>query len=1368
MRLFSNIFLFLFLAASAVQAQDYAVKPQWWDTIKVVMVKDKTPEDSYKASIDKNKVAADNVKADIRILTEILKGIPADNLKSFKTFSDKIITAYKSLNDFANMFFWIEKQLKIKPEFYIIKKSFDEYYKTLGDNDKSAPETKNFFKRIFLTDTFDTQTRALAVTYMLELMLKRNEPSELLKFLTDNNDLLKDIISYDRFMYEIRALIQKGDYENAAKSIKYYEDIPELKDRKDFLSLKKTVSGIKTGSVQVEMDWEYDSITEKAAKYEAEGSEAKLTNLIRTTLMNKMNSLSETSDNNFLKGAVSKYKEFFSKYEKIYSPSIEPYIKLLNEKSEFSAAQTAKRKNLITLSGAGRKPEIQPVIKYSCADINIPDSSKFVFQPVFNMNSGTLECLEQSSQYSLNRLSTVPLISFNSFKDLLFAQNSRQLIELKNGVFAWNSMAENSSSEICTPPVRGSVKSDMLTGFFNTETNGKMSYSRMLLNGKFALRAADNASGSTAWIFTAKDCTLCSDPSLHAGQVLVLAKKLDAIPRYFLLFINQETGNLEDEMFLFSGDETMGVFRDTVLCDFLMPAPSIDSSGLAFITTNFGILFCVNVSGNYIVWARKYPRLPFALSKENTNIITKRRISGAVPGKNNVLFAPLDSSPLLLINKENGRVVSEKNINWSDIRQAGPDSALIIDDTQKAAIYPLETLTPMTLPGQGYSYVDSLKDGFVLAEKNSAEIWSDSGKLQKKIPLPQNFLLKAINKTSCIGFQGGSMTTAAGILVPPASAKKGVVPFQALEKNISSLDNPSIREFDGKYYVFTSTYIVKLSDKSEPEWAFPVRLDRNTSIAHLSKTVALATSNCIYELSQKDGSVIRCYPDPGAEPVDISAPAVSKGRILFIAEPKSTGKAALMQMDETGVKTLNPLQWDPNVIAIFENGKKLITVEDRNLAQYKANADNTYSKTGTPIKLSAHVNDYLFHRLDPERFALLYPYHAYLIDSAGITKIDASPKTAGQHFMQWKSLFKSFGTYSAVKFHADFWTIFDFDRKSVIAKNITFPTEPFITANTITEFIKTKKKGNTFEVSVIDLKTEKEILKDSVDLPANGFGKKDMSFNFDGKSYHVFSLSKNAWETSDSDENALVVQDMAKKKFEVRPFPGYRQCYDALSLGGNILFLFDNGLKVFSKDEFLKLSDKLSPFYDIKLNSSAPCTFDGYPDEWDLKKFISAGRNMFYAYYTKADKLGNVDSSADFVFAGVIKDEKLIERIGSKGFDDRISFSFIPGSLACFRTDNIPVAGFTANCGDKSGTKFKFNWSMSPSGDFCFFEILIPVKNIFHFHTTALNKLKSRQARGDLAFYFSFREADGTEDAFFSKPEKYPLYYPRLNFSSEK
>ncbi|HCE44346.1 MAG TPA: hypothetical protein DET40_12435 [Lentisphaeria bacterium] len=1361
------------MTAAAAQAQDYAVKPQWWDTVKVTVSKEKTPEDSYKASVDKNK-AADNVRADIRIITEIIKGIPADNQKSLSTFTGKIINGYKSLGDYANMYFWVDNQLKSKIDSYLLKKMLEDYYKTFSDNNKAAGETKSFFRRIFMSDKFDTQIRALAVTYMLELMLKRNEPSEVLKFLADNNDQLKEIISYDRLMFEIRGLIQKGDHENASKSIKLYEDIPELKGRKDFLSLKKTVVGTKTGAVQVDMDWEYDSVVEKANKCESENSSAKLINLIRATLLAKANSLTETGDGSMLRGAAAKYKETFSKYEKMYAPSVDVYINLLKDKSEYSQAQIAKRKNLLTLSGTSQKFEVPPVLKYSSSEINIPDSSKFIFQPIFNINPGTFEYMEQSSQYSLNRLASLPPVSFNTYQNLIFAQNSRQMIAVKDGACAWNTMVENSTPEIATPSAKGGIRSDLLTGYFNPASNGKMTFPRMLVDGKFTLQAIENATGRTVWTFKSQDCTLCSDATPYAGQLIVLAKKIDAIPRYYLLFINQENGALEDEMFLFSGDETMGVFKDTVLCDFLMPPPAVDNQGKAFITTNFGIVYCVDVAGNYILWAKKYPRLPFALSKDVTNILLKRRLAGAVPGRQNVLFAPIDSSALLLMNKDTGRIVMEKNINWSDVRRAGPDSALIIDDMQKAAIYSLEGLiSTASLPGQGYCYVDSLKDGFVLAESSGAELWSDSGKLLKKIPLPQNFILKAISKTSCIGFQKGAAINAAGTLVPPSSEKKSAIPFQATEKNISALDNPSIRNFQGKYYVFTSNYIIKLSDKAEPEWAFPVKLDRNTSVVHLAKTVALSTSSYIYELSSNDGSLLRCYPDPGTEPVDISAPAISKGKILFVAEPKSTGKTFLMQMDESGVKTLNPLPWNPNVLAIFDNGKTLITIEDRNIVQFKANADSVYSKTGNTIKMSAQFNDHHVSRIDSERIALVHPYYCILVESSGITRIDSSPQAGGAHFWQWKSTpLKIYGNFITAKLHADYWTIFDLEKKSAVSKAIKFTSEPFIAGKLITSFSKTKAKGNAFTATCIDIKSEKELYQEPVDLgkvfPQNSNARRDMSFTMDGSAYHVFSMSKNAWETSESDENAVVIQNLSKKQFDVKAFPGYRQCYDALALGGNILFLFDNGLKLFSKDEFLKLSDKLSTFYTAKLNSSAACSFDGYPDEWDLQKFFPAGKNMFYSFYTKTEKNGNVDPSADFVFAGILKDEKLLEKIGARGLDDRITFTFIPGSLACFRTDNFQAAGFTANCGDKSGTKFKFNYSMSPSGDFCFFEMLIPVKNIFHFNLGSLTKLKNRNNRGDLAFYFQLRNPDGTEESFFSKTERFPLYYPRLNFSSDK
>ncbi|HCE43839.1 MAG TPA: hypothetical protein DET40_09855 [Lentisphaeria bacterium] len=1301
---------------------------------------------------------------DIRLMTELLKAFPSDIQEVNEMIIGRLINGYAQIHDNQNMLFWIENLFKRKTQVPTLRKLLEDCYNICQKDEKMLASGREFFKKIYDTKSYDDQVRGLAVKFMFEMMLKKEEYEELVKFIDTNYADLKDTLGNDRFFYKLRAYIGKSDYENSKNTIKDMELIPEIKDKPELKDLRRRAETLKTTAVMVKNDWELNSNIENANKLNGEKNTLKLNRFIQNILISKNASLLETNDKNLLTGAVPRYKEEFKAFEKDYSKSLEKYFEILGtKKGSLSEIQARKRKVLLGFAAHEAKKDAEPPVA-GVSEISVGDADKYAFRPMSAMNPGYMEMLKNDNvftgkvSYSLNCSSSV-------FKDMVFMQNSRQITCINGDKVLWNRQFDN--SVIVTDKEKIPENTPIFTGAFSPKTNGSMVYTRLISDGKFSLFAFDCADGHTVWDMQERDYAICSDPVLYQDQILVLAKKPELITQYFLLVLNAANGNIEDEIYLFSGEEItpLGGLQDiwAVRLDLFMPEPSV-MNGRAYISTNSGIIFCVDMEGDFIVWTRKYSRVPFiAQNMDLAYVLGRKKKNIPAVGTQNVLFAPVDAPGLILLNKDTGAVVAESSsIKALDIRKAGPDSVLIIDKTSAAGIYSLARLEPVkALAGADYTYLEKLKDGFILSEGRNIEIWTDAGALAKKIKLPPTFIPISVSRNGIFGYEPGKIKPIIGVLTPQA----GKYPEPScVEKNVQKLNNPQIIEENKSFLIKADNYIVLLDNKLFTEWAVPLR-SKNTTVLSSDKVVYLVSKNTIVAIDRKTGAILNRFPKEGETYRNYAGPAIF-AQTLYVGEvnPQSN-KTQILIIDGAKNEYKGMLNTVHNMLSIYNQGDIILTGTGNVLIVHKFNKETSiYDKTDKNIKLGGNIWEYRKFNIDGKPTLFVKPNDCFTFDPLTSTMTKFPTKNwphVRWDWNMWDSGFNVVDKIVCCAFQQHVWSLLDLDSRTDLSNNVNFHTSPVGDSSNLLGLVVNdmSKPQWEFKYSAVcfDIKGKNIVYKQDVSPYANLNNmqpRNDLNFLAGDKSFHFFHPTANR---EMSEENTVIIQDYKNKKVETKSFPGYSSCPDAISANGNVLLMINSTPKVFSIDNFIKFTDKIALIFDVPVNTKTKYDIDGYPDEWDLSKFHNTGKASFYATIDK-------DS---VIFAGMTKDEGIIKKIGAAGLENCMSISMIPGSTACFRTDNNKSAGFTCDFSQKV-QDFKFEYSISPSGDFCFFEMSIPLKAIFHVDPNwiinAMKGLKSRDIRGDIAFSFTIADDKKAKESLFSVQETIPLYYPRIKF----
>jgi hypothetical protein len=1305
---------------------------------------------------------------EIRIMTELLKAYPSDIPEATETIVGKLVSDYAQINDYQNMLFWTENLFKRKTQFSTMRKILEDTFNACLKDDKILATGKDFFKKIFENKGYDTMARGVAVKYMMELMLRKDELDELIRF-TDANYLeLKDTVGNDRFFYKLKAYIAKSDYENSKITIRDMELIPEIKDKSELQDLKRRVETLKTTPVMVKNDWELNTNTEKANKLSGEKNTLKLNRFIQNILISKNASLLETADKNLLTGAVLKYKEVFKVFEKDYTESLGRYFEILGtKKGSLSEIQAKKRKVLLSFSQQDTKKEVETPAA-SIPEIPVADADKSTFKPLSAMNPGYIEMLKSDNVFT-GKANYALDCSSSVFRDIVFLQNSRQITCIRGDNVLWNRQLDNSI--LATDREKIPDNTPVFSGSYSPKTNGSVVYTRLLSEGKFSLFAFSCSDGHTVWNMQEKDYAICSDPVIYQDQVIVLAKKPEVITQYFLLVLNAATGSLEDEIYLFSGEEItpLNGLPDiwAVRLDVFMPEPAI-LNGRAYLSTNSGMLFCVDMEGDYIVWARKYPRVPLiAKNMDLSYVLGRKKNNIPAVGNQNVLFAPVDAPGLLLLNRNSGAIVAENaSIKAVDIRMAGTDSVLIIDKASSAGLYSLSRLELVkALTGTGYSYMGKQRDGFILSESKGLEIWTDSGVLSRKIKLPSNFIPISASKNGIFGYEPGKIKPIMGVL----TAQAGNYPEPScIEKNVQKLNNPQIIEDNRNLFIKADNYIALLDNKLSTEWAVPLR-SKNTTILSSDKTVYLVSRTTIVVIDRKTGSIINRLPKDGESYKNYLSPVLFAGRLYVGETIPQAGKTQIMMVDGSKSEYKGMLNFIPHMLCIYSEGNTLLAGSQNVMDVHKLNKDTLiYDKTDKTNKPARNLGEYRKFNVENKPTLFVNPQDCFTFDPANLTFNKFNIKTWPHMKWDWNnsdSNYNIIGNIVAYTFQNNVWSLLDMDSRTDLSQNVNFYTSPVGDGSNLLGLVVNdlSKNGWEFTYSAVcfDIKSKAIVYKEPVNpyqVLHNMQARNDFNFIAGDKSFHFFHPTANR---EMSEENSIVIQDYKNKKVEMKTFPGYSNCPDAISLGGNVLMLINSSPKVLTLENFIKLTDKVAPIFEVPMDTKPKYEIDGYPDEWDLSKFHNTGKASFFATFDKEN----------LIFAGMTKDENIIRKIGVGGLKDCMSFSMMPGSTACFRTDNIKSAGFSWDFSTKV-QDFEFEYSITPSGDSCFFEMSIPLKSIFHCDPNAvfnvIKGVKSRDIRGDLAFSFTITDDKKAKESLFSKEESIPLYYPRIRFMFDK
>lgn len=1304
----------------------------------------------------------------IKIITEVL-------LKASKDYKDdpqldklagEAAFLYERVKDWDNSLFWREWQFSVSSP-KERRRCAREFIEMIRREPAAFPKAMASFERIWKSKDVDQETKAFFAGEMLNLMLDRNELNTMFRFLESNEAELAASMPKDLMKYKLRACIRKGDTKKANEIIKDIEqNYPDLKEDKELGQLKRTAESINASSIQLPVDWSFDAALRNLTKLEQSPVKLSLYNFIRTCLSEKGQFLLESDDPSRFHGALQDYKKVFAKYAEPYNESLKDYLALLHDKLGYSNESVERKRALLALGSVevarGGSPErVEPVQ-------SLPRVQKS-FQPLVEMNPGGVEFMADELYIPEKFRKSPPAYAYAS-GNKLFLQNSREVLCYEGFNLLWRRLFSLSSIQGVAVDEGNLVYPLVISGPLKPCGDGKMAFARILDKGIFSIYAFRADNGATVWTAGGKSMTFCSNPKVWRDKIVAIAKMPDSIPRYSLVMLNPKTGKVELNMFLFATPELtpFGHNWGNIELDIFMPDPSIFDD-IAYINTNAGVVFAVDLLTESMLWARKYPRTPFSVSAELSKAVGDKKFVSPIIGRTTVLFAPIDSIGLLLLKRETGELVVEKTgVPWTDMAPCGEPASAVFAFTQTGiSLLDVVTLDAIrSIPLKGASCLGFSNDNLLLSTPDSVALMDRGLKSVQSTPIPEEFQPILVLKDRIYGYQTDSVSPVVGVLTsqPVLSQKDFKRPLP--ERQLGILENPFIWQTGSDTYLVAENCVARLGRELKTDWVFPWPRTRQC-VSQGKDTVFLFTERRIYVLDKEKGTLLNMFPsyDPqGSSLPKLFAPSVSGDSILFAANfPGVWDKVSICSLSAKEFKNIasfNTSADNASVQAIFNEGKTVLAINNKakNFTFYALDSKGvSYAKTDK--QFGGNINGWDARRFNfDERTSIL---KASRDEFVYIARADMSSvkleykKGRGNNWRFGRNIYedvKIMKDVFATRFYENITTI-DVARNRDLSTNLELDEFPFLLNDNIMGAGKNNNSKQPYKLQSYNLKDGKtaSAMTDFAGTSLeHTFARYRFGMEADGKIFHLFGPSRGGEK---SNEGCLVGQAPGSSALQYLPFPESADCSGAVCKDNFVMLILGGLTYRMGKEEFFSLKDGAKHIFE-SLKQPLDFVPDGYPDEWREEKFNKIGKNSFQVVLGK-DK---------FWIGGFIGDEKLLEKTGYAIGPDW-GFIVLPGSAACLRTDNYEIAGYSSRFVTDKELPFKFGCSASPAGDYLFFEMEIPYEMAFRFgyNEAVFKSVDSRKLRGDMAFEIFLDDEDGNRTHIFSGKEL-PAFFPRVMF----
>jgi len=978
------------------------------------------------------------------------------------------------------------------------------------------------------------------------------------------------------------------------------------------------------------------------------------------------------------------------------------------------------------------------------------------FQPVAEFRHGGLEYSQEWNTVEDKFQEVLPCRITVTGDEAVYAQNSWTLLRIGDTGALWRAVFPDAFRQT----KRWGDEELRWTGPFIPAATESVVAARFIDADGFVLRGMDKETGALLWR-QSDNWTLLSNPVVWRDRFCVLARSKGIPATYHLYILNPETGEVEEDLYLFSGETEIaidgGVAEHMVIHS--LPDPTL-AGDVLYITTMHGTIFAVNLMKMGFEWARIYDRVPFEASDRLARFAVTRRPLPAVVGDQQVLFAPMDAWNALLVDRATGRLVAEeKEHQWREAVALGGNRMLCLGSDFSARIYSLDDLRVVReWPAGDYRVLRMVSDGAAVGFSNRVLHVNAQGGSRVISEGAEGFRALGVSA----GRVYGALSTQPLRLGALTQAEDRWTALKAPAYPMQFFDPKFVPGTDGEW-VMDDNALVRLSSQMRPLWRFPFPDNVQPALWVYRDTCYVVTARRIYVLDAATGALKGGFPAHGDPlPFVIAGSArLQEGKLYFAAGLKGEPQQIRVMQDASGATTLIgslPSNWSPwYPVALFNKGQRLAaTVNDhRSLQYFDLNAEQkSYEKSGEAISIKA---TYRFFSWIPvmlddtaviiRRFDAVYRLRA----DGQVEKVAWGKWPHGDR--GWSRKKKLLVIYSsqliASKSHNVNTDVIHFGTGDNVSLVFPFEEPPALAEGRL--YGLAWEDGDTMRLGVVDPE-EGKIIKEEVidDLPR--LPRHVGSLTAGGAVRHFIHSS--AFTTFRRMEHLMVTQRFSGEITDRQFFPAFgfqqsdlalRNGYMAVITGDRLVSLPEKAFLALTERSPLLIQAKPMPEKDLAYR------VDGFPDEW-RKTDIARVREHGLAVHLHENILRVLC---------VVRDQAIIEQVARHGFNSRSRFVVMPGPTASFITDNIAAAGGEFPLSDALPDGAAFDYFIPPEADALYLEFALPASTVLRFNARELVQEDVRTIRGDFALELIMPDTHDMERGLFSGGT-IPLFFPRI------
>jgi hypothetical protein len=577
------------------------------------------------------------------------------------------------------------------------------------------------------------QNRSALAIFYGKTATARGELGRLNRLLAMEDGFLCAEMPFDAAMWDLDAARMDLDQDRARAALAAAAKAkPEYEKTHEYAKTKAEVFKMRADSAMPgAVLTDSDDAMQTSEKYVRQGETERLNGYMRRMLMDRgQYVVADNADNNLFHGAKALYRSQFAAYAAGYAPYLARETAAAEARPGGEAeAEHLRRCAMLTPPAAIPAPAAETLSSIE----QLPSAMLGVFGGVVQLPPPMEETLGDDTRAHLG--AWLPMLTGAAVDagGVVVVQNSRSIAAIADGKLRWNYVAALHTS---VPYGNG------YGGLARPARAGDMVVARMeTFEGRFQMFAFDLRSGQIRWRWSGT-----SDNEEPVGAPAVWRNMWIVFP-----VLRKEADNFIMDMVVVeaaSGRETLrlplattprpliAASRSMELRHYRMLAAPAISGDSAYVDTGLGLMCAVDLQDECVRWARVYKR---KFDEVGGPI---RVATTPITSEHNVLFMPVDSTWLMLLDRNTGAVVRRyTDLPWTSVGRCGPDAVVVTTPTT-VQVLPLSGadsgtngLHKLDLPKR--VYIAPLSDGCVIAGNGKVTVLDAQGKHgreQKRTP----------------------------------------------------------------------------------------------------------------------------------------------------------------------------------------------------------------------------------------------------------------------------------------------------------------------------------------------------------------------------------------------------------------------------------------------------------------------------------------------------------------------------------------------------------------------------------------------------------------------------------------------------------